>query len=511
MKKILRKILSKSDSAYKFINSYCFGTADCMVLFYFDAYQTPKKDLAKSIDNQFELMNIDVETIDPNTIQKIVIACSEIVTNREEGAANSQQQSICFNLFNCLKKIFQFLKQDEGNFYSNLFLGKNIHEQKGYALFEIDDIFQRYELTVNSGYDDLDGSNSVYCKSSIFYNFEIEFSKKIIKNEDILEKILIDHCLKMGKIEVPHYYCSLLTTKPSMGDNKEVSIVGTNTKIRRIGYFKLLSEFFKRYTNIPKSVIYKKFESYSTPFEEELNKYDNSKGVIRETKTGISAKPYIDFAKSIGLLTYLNGLYSAGKTFRVYIQLKDALSTEEVFRLSFFDKFYFGEIILRKDFLYITNILELLYIFQETDYSRIKACFQPYTLKRLAEIKKHRTGYYQLSKKEVTKTIERHKRLKRNVPDPVDIIEHELTAIDIDNTEKIYQRILSWKKPDIYLEHILMPRLNWLFDLGWIYLDKKLNISLTPAGSRLFQHICCWSDMVFGRVVSPDFFLDNHV
>lgn len=54
-----------------------------------------------------------------------------------------------------------------------------------------------------------------------------------------------------------------------------------------------------------------------------------------------------------------------------------------------------------------------------------------------------------------------------------------------------------------------MPRLNWLFDLGLVDLDAKSNVSMTPEGLRLFKHICCWCDMIFERVVSPDCFLDN--
>jgi hypothetical protein len=105
----------------------------------------------------------------------------------------------------------------------------------------------------------------------------------------------------------------------------------------------------------------------------------------------------------------------------------------------------------------------------------LKKNFQPYILKKLGEIKN-----------------------QGNIPRRSI---HEIAAI--------YKRIENWEKPEVYLEHVLMPRLNWLFDLDLINLYENLGVELTVEGKRLFENFCIWSDINCGRILTPDSFLER--
>jgi hypothetical protein len=64
------------------------------------------------------------------------------------------------------------------------------------------------------------------------------------------------------------------------------------------------------------------------------------------------------------------------------------------------------------------------------------------------------------------------------------------------------------EKPEVYLEHIIMPRLNWMLDIGIV---KGINnqFEITKNGIRLFQHLCIWNDINTEEIISPDAFLDR--
>jgi len=76
------------------------------------------------------------------------------------------------------------------------------------------------------------------------------------------------------------------------------------------------------------------------------------------------------------------------------------------------------------------------------------------------------------------------------------------------NLQTVEKRIKEWKKPEIYLEHVLMPRLNWLFDLDLLVLHENLSFELTKAGEKLFMTICGWRDINGISVVDPAPYLD---
>lgn len=121
-------------------------------------------------------------------------------------------------------------------------------------------------------------------------------------------------------------------------------------------------------------------------------------------------------------------------------------------------------------------ILEHIQTHETSSYSELKKWFQQLILSHLYEIKNN-TKYIS---PETIKTI-----LK---------------------TEK---RISNWQKSEVYLEHLLMPRLNWLYDLGIIIMNDKLEISFTNSGINFFEHLSFWNDTTFSFVFDPALYIDQ--
>ena len=148
---------------------------------------------------------------------------------------------------------------------------------------------------------------------------------------------------------------------------------------------------------------------------------------------------------------------------------------ERIFSFNSIDTPYLLELILREDFLYISTILRLLYRETEISYDRIRMVFQ-------TELINQCTIY---SINENLSFSERHS-IKSQI-----------------------LKIKGWKKSLTYLEHIIMPRVNWLYDLGIINMDNNSFI-LTTFGKRLYFNLLIWDDIHRYKAVSPIWCLDNH-
>ncbi len=270
-------------------------------------------------------------------------------------------------------------------------------------------------------------------------------------------------------------------TNEQISDSSELLILNTNTKVRRIGYLKLLSEYLKQ-KKVSASFINKNFEEFALKYEDELKKYRNPKGLIKkQVKTGGSAKPYISLARELNLVNVLNNIYSYGKSFRVYSVLKNELNqtSDNIFNLTSFDKLYFLEQILRMDYFYISSLLEIIHIKGETSYLELKDMFQNFILERLNNF--------------------------------IEQIISDKSQKAVGEIKSIQERINRWKKPDVYLEHVLMPRINWLFDLELLDMDERLSVTLTNYGTKLSEHLNYWNDINRKRIINPNSFLDNFI
>ena len=237
----------------------------------------------------------------------------------------------------------------------------------------------------------------------------------------------------------------------------DLRLITTNTKVRRLGYLKLMLSLFKDNPLYLEKPFLKKVGDVATVHEGELLNYKNSKGIIKQTKTGGGAKPYLEVALGMNLINKVGNGYEQGKVSRAYNALQQVSSTP--FDMDEIDKAFFLESILRYDYLYIYTLLEYAYTSQCPSYKEAKGVYQQMLLKNLREMK--------------------------------------VGANRVDSIKKLYfqtieRRIKEWKKPSIYLEHVLMPRLNWLYDLELLVLRDNLSIELTKEGERLFSAICGW-------------------
>lgn len=247
----------------------------------------------------------------------------------------------------------------------------------------------------------------------------------------------------------------------------------TNTKVRRLGYFKLILALFKETPLMLDKPFLKKIGDVATSHEEELLNYKNSKGIIKQTKTGGGAKPYVDVALGLNLITKVGNGYELGKVSRAYNAIQ--LASTSPFELDLMDKAFFLESILRYDYLYVYTLLEYAYTAQEPSYKDAKGVYQQMLLGNLRKIKEGANRVDSI-KKFSFQTVER--------------------------------RIREWKKPNVYLEHVLMPRLNWLYDLELLDLRDDLSFELTKKGERLFSAICGWRDISGVEVTDSSPYLD---
>lgn len=386
----------------------------------------------------------DKDHLERLRIKKVTLSDYEYLGNRQDSFIEDEPKSICNKLYYTLKLLYNF----------------DINSVK------------KYNLDLNDGYGDSGGG---FCPGEPNYIFQIEikndflelFSSKNFFNKDI------------SNPTPPIFYWNFIHRYKRLEDSQNISILQTNTKVRRIGYFKLLRNYFIKNSKVPKNRLNNRFED----FIEENNKNDflkehDLKGVIKKTKRGTSAKPYIELAQELELINPINRVIVPGKSLKIYQVLTQESNKEnEIFNISELDKIFFLHVFLKKDFLYLSVLLEFIFIHERTSYKSINNNFDDLLINRLEEFHdqiKHSKNY------KVQKQI-----------------------------KNIGKRIRDWEKPRKYLEHVLMPRINWLHDLELIQLDKNNNITLKEKGKKLFSHLCFWNDINYQRIISPNSFLDR--
>lgn len=336
-------------------------------------------------------------------------------------------------------------------------------------------LIRSYNIDLNDGYQDSSG----FCPGEPNYIFQIYIdhtSPKVVALMRHLSRNAIREAFPSS------FYQPFIRVYKKIELKKEVSIVNTNTKTRRLGYLVLLANFFQTFQKVPSNKINKRFEEYSIDSEQGILSYLNTKGIIRLTKTGISAQPYITLANELEWISKIHRVHVPGKLMKVYQVLKIQLDEKEdnPFFLSNFDSLFFLEVLLRNDFFYLSSILELLFISSEgCSYRYLRDNFQNHLVNRLN--------------------------------DNINEIQFDKSSSKIvRNLKKIKDRIANWENPEKYMEHVLMPRLNWLFDLKlveFIRVEKNQFFKLTYYGDKLFKHLCFWMDTNFSFIINPNEFL----
>lgn len=263
----------------------------------------------------------------------------------------------------------------------------------------------------------------------------------------------------------------------------EIKTISVQTKVRRLAYIKMILSMFEDSNYYPDNIFTKKVELEANRHDNDLQHYANNKGKIDITKTGNSSKPYIETAMALQLLYFQNNAYKISKYGKILLVLNNRLtaSTNNYFELSKFQKAYFLFFILQTDGFYLWILLDLINLQgNKTTLKELKKEFQTYALSQLKFV---------LKSSEIPTTNK-----------------NEIVA-------KI-KRIKEWKKPESYLEHIIDPRINWLFDLNIIDSNDyaKNIISLSPEGMILLNCLSVYTDIfmekytILGQLRCMDYF-----
>jgi hypothetical protein len=382
------------------------------------------------------------------------------------------------NLLNIYLQSSQPLCEEDGL----LPIQESLQKNYSYLMWQIAKDIQYKYLDSISKYDVKifclnDCCSGFGCPDPWMYGFQIVINREFWTNLSFFRH-LINIDLKEYDYTVPEFYNKDIKIKSSF----DIEILNSNTKIRRLGYFKILLKMMREQTKVPSSKINFRFEKYCKDYNHYLDSYKNQKGNIIETKTGNSASPYIEMAEVLGLIHKSGDGYDIGKYGRIYNIISNKLlekKEENPFILSTFDIVFFLEILLQLDYWFLFAILEQAEITQSISYKKLKTEFKEILLVQIEKI------------------IESAKEKKIN-------------SAKILQLKMIQRRIKDWKKPEVYMEHVLMPRLNWLYDLNLISLEKDLSFTLTESGKKLVYHLFLWKDLEMHRIVSPTPYVNNY-
>lgn len=304
---------------------------------------------------------------------------------------------------------------------------------------------------------------------NLWYSYYIEITDAYRNN-----RLFVSNLISLLEDSIYKPTNGLITEGYDIKPKFDLRLLTTNTKSRRLGYLKLMLSIFKEKSLIYEKPFLKIIGETAINYEEALLSYKNTKGIIKPTKSGGGAKPYIDVALGMNLIAKIGNGYEQGKVSRAYNALMR--ETENPFVMDLIDKAFFLESFLRYDYLYIYTLLEYGYINAAPSYQNLKQVYQQMLLRNLYHMKEGASNVDNIMKL---------------------------------NFRSVEQRIKEWKKPGVYLEHVLMPRLNWLYDLDLLTLNDNLSFCLTAAGERLFSILCEWRtcEGILVADVSP--FLDS--
>lgn len=319
---------------------------------------------------------------------------------------------------------------------------------------------------------ELDDCDIWGCPENVEYGYRIYLKREFWADSSRLNDLL----KSVNNEAVPFCDCYKDYIGIHLSDNYKFSFLGTNTKVRRLGYLTLLLTLFEDSPRIAKKNLLRMLEQKAVDSREAINSYKNQKGIIVPSKSGISANPYIKLALEIGVIREMTGHYELGKMGRVFLETrKRTLSYQSnSFALTLFEKVFWLERLLEQDFLYIYTLIEYAFVCKVPLYSDLRKRFDTLIINKLEAISR-----------EIKDSMGR-------------------AAIRI-----AIQRIKGWKKSEVYLEHILMPRINWLYDLDLLELKEDLSFELTQEGRLLFIHLAQWGDLGQSAICNAASYLET--
>jgi hypothetical protein len=307
------------------------------------------------------------------------------------------------------------------------------------------------------------------CPEAWDYGASFVLNQQYWDNIEILQ--LINECVIDSNVD------AIYNDKQIYKDSLNINILPSNTKTRRLGYLKALLMMLQEQPHISSSTICKSFEQYCQQFKGHLVDYKNNKGEIIITKTGASAKPYIELAEHIGIIHQTRENCRIGKLGKVFCVMSSAQDApKNIFELSRLDKAFFLEALLRNDYVYISVLIEQIFINPNVQFNVLKKIYQVELLRYIDNCLKELSGH---------------------------------SSMKILTLKIIRRRISEWKTSASYLEHVIMPRLHWLYDLDIIDITKS-SFRLTETGEKLYYHLSTWNDIMKHKVINSENFCDCH-
>jgi len=269
-----------------------------------------------------------------------------------------------------------------------------------------------------------------------------------------------------------------------------------HTKVRRLGYLKLLVEqYFERdFIQINSFNIFFEKVASDAFIQKQLEDYGklyrkNNKGIIENINTGTSAEPYVNLAEDLSIIAKSNYSYiltKYGKIYKVvleryskekskfkYIEDKWLLNQATLFNLGIsqsntfvlnpVDKFFFLKQLLEKDFLFLKSILKII--------------FDKQVIRDTTNIKFNLIKEILLS--EVVSQLRDHQKVFSN--------NSSIKSKSIEFEKKFLEKDLKIRS----YESIVEPRMNWLLDLDLLdgfKLSQDI-IKLSEPGKVLFEKL----------------------
>lgn len=310
------------------------------------------------------------------------------------------------------------------------------------------------------------------------YGFRIEVSEQYWYNKLFFSYIIDNLFGYHANKTLWERYKSIL---PISFDSEKIEIIASNTKVRRLGYIKYLVSLFMSKRYLTHQILISKISTDIEYLEANLLQYKNTKGLVQKRGLQTSITPYIELAISLKIIQKVNNGYELTKKGIVYEKLlsqqidADRSENRNVFELNSIDKSVFLEAILNNDYLYIYTILEYAFTFLKPSYKHLKSIFQTNLLHHIDKILE--TAHFS----------------------------KEGTRFQLNEVKK---RIQTWTKAEVYMEHVLMPRLNWLYDLDIINLNNDYSFNLTPQGEILLKILSSFNDTNQGYVININRNLD---
>jgi len=444
------------------IIKYIYNKADPTQSFF------DKEGLIFSIGQFYISISFDMDDNEDREFESIKDI--EVVANEFESANIRRFKIGLIEVLNDRKDCIWQDEDDKKYYYS--FLPVSIRN----AIMEIVHLLNSESKGLVDSYSfDVYDPSAGYCNDDGNYAGYIFIHPELVTIESL--DYLIGKLLPYQPIRIPCNYCLTFIQPQTPKNVFRAQFVNTNTKVRRLGYLKSFFSFINEKQKVPEAFLKRRFEEYALKYNDQLSGALNDKGVIISAN-GKSAEPYITLLKEFNLITLVNRVVVATKWLRTYVAMRNPTDqfNENIFVLDKLDKMFFLETLLRTDFLYTSILLELIYSEGTTSYAKIVGIFQQ---KLLAKLKSLQSDNY---------------------------FRNEKAFAEIRTIEK---RVSEWKNAKSYLEHIIMPRLNWLLDLELINISE-LNIVMTDAGKRLLIELNFWSDVMCADIGNSIEFLERY-